>query len=178
MGPEQIDTSTFTPVIANSARIEKMNKEELRALYRQIRLRMSPGEVSSKSRIIGRRLLNEIAWNDYSRICVFAPIGRLNEVDISGVTSRLKAQRRNVEVLPHGKDARVPSQKFDLIIVPCLAFDKDHNRLGWGGGFYDRFLASQPSAVKIGVCFQNGLAEGGLPHSPHDIPLDRVITEV
>ncbi len=156
----------------------KMDKAELRAIYKQIRLRMSPSEVSSKSRIIGRKLLNEVDWNSYSRICIFEPMAELNEVDIAGVTSRLKAQRRSVEVLPQNKDAKLPRKKFDLIIIPCLAFDEAGYRLGWGGGFYDRFLAAQPSALKIGVCFHNGLAESGLPRESHDVPLDRIICEL
>lgn len=155
-----------------------MDKEELRAVYRQIRLRMSPAEVSSKSRIIGRKLLNDIDWNQYESLCAFNPIPELNEVDITGVISRLNNQGKRVYVLSSRKSAQIPPQKFDLMIVPCLSFDKDNYRLGWGGGFYDRFLAAQPRAFKIGVCFQNGFAAGGLPHEPHDIPLDKVITEV
>lgn len=154
-----------------------MNKEELRALYRQIRSRMSRSEVSSKSRIIGRRLLNEIDWNKYPKICVFEPIEELNEVDIGGVISRLRAQRRDLEILPRSKKAKVPRGKFDLIIVPCLAFDTDNFRMGWGGGFYDKFLAKQPQAFKIGVCFDGGLVENGLPREPHDIQVDQIVTE-
>ena len=138
---------------------------------------MSRSEVSSKSRIIGRRLLNEIDWNSYYKLCIFDSITSLNEVDVSGVITRLKAQRRSVEVLSSDKAARVPKTKFDLIIVPCLAYDADNHRLGWGGGFYDKFLAEQPKALKIGVCFQNGFVDGGLPHEPHDIPLDKIFTE-
>ncbi|HET7827576.1 MAG TPA: 5-formyltetrahydrofolate cyclo-ligase [Candidatus Saccharimonadales bacterium] len=155
-----------------------MDKDELRALYRQIRLRMSRSEVSSKSRIIGRKLLNEIDWNSYALICAFEPIADLNEVDISAVISRLKAQRREVVVLPSNKEARVPVGQFNLIIVPCLAYDSANYRLGWGGGFYDRLLAKQPMAQKVGVCFSTGFADGGLPHEKHDIPLDKILTEI
>jgi 5-formyltetrahydrofolate cyclo-ligase len=155
-----------------------MTKEELRALYRQIRLRMSKSEVASKSRMIGRKLLNEIDWGSYSSICVFQPIEKLNEVDISGVVPRLKAQNKGVNIMSQQKDAKAPDQKFDLILVPCLAFDKDNYRLGWGGGFYDKFLAKQPNALKVGVCFQNGFVAEGIPREPHDIPLDKVITEI
>ena len=155
-----------------------MDKAELRALYRQIRLRMSPGEVSTKSRLIGRRLLNEVEWQKYHSICAFRPISRLNEVEITGVVTRLKTQGKQVVILSSASNADLPAQQFDLIIVPCLAFDKDNYRLGWGDGFYDKFLAAQPRAIKIGVCFANGQVENGLPRQPHDIPLDKVITEI
>lgn len=155
-----------------------MNKEELRALYKQIRLRMTASEVSSNSRMIGRKLLNDTDWEKFQTICVYQPIPRLNEVDVGGVISRLKAQDKEVYILSQDKAAEIPSQKFELIIVPCLAFDKDNFRLGWGGGFYDKFLAAQPQAEKIGVSFQNGFAQSSLPHEPHDIPLNKVITEI
>jgi 5-formyltetrahydrofolate cyclo-ligase len=71
----------------------------------------------------------------------------------------------------------IPSKKFDLIIVPVLAFDKENYRLGWGGGYYDKFLATQSQAQKIGLCFKSGFMRTGLPHEKHDIPLDIVLTE-
>lgn len=147
-------------------------------LYKQIRLRMSKSEVSSKSRIISRKLLNDVGWEKFRTICLYQPIPGLNEVDVSGVISRLKAQDKKIYILGQDKVTEIPSQKFELIIVPCLAFDNDNIRLGWGGGFYDKFLAQQPQTFKIGVCFQNGFVESGLPHEPHDIPLDTVITEL
>jgi 5,10-methenyltetrahydrofolate synthetase len=79
--------------------------------------------------------------------------------------------------LARDKKSKPPTSKFDLIIIPCLAFDGDLCRLGWGGGWYDRFLAGQPEAMKIGLAYQNSLVEAGLPREAHDIPLDKIITE-
>jgi 5-formyltetrahydrofolate cyclo-ligase len=149
----------------------------LRAVYRQIRLRMSRAEVSSKSRLIGRKLLNDIEWDNYRAICAYEPISRLNEVGIAGVVRRLEDQGKSIFIMPTHNKPPLPDRQFDLILVPCLAFDKDNYRLGWGGGFYDKFLARQPKAMKIGLCFDNGLAAAGLPREPHDIRLDRIITE-
>jgi len=154
-----------------------MNKEELRALYRQIRLRMSKGEVSSKSRIISRKLLNDLTWSKYKKVCVFKPIAQLNEVDTRGIVSRLEAQGIKVTKLSSQKQTEVPNEKFDLILVPCLAYDAFNHRLGWGGGWYDKFLASQPQAVKIGLCFSSGFARGGLPIGPYDVKLDLIVTD-
>jgi len=39
-------------------------------------------------------------------------------------------------------------------------------------------LAGQPRAFKVGLCFQNGFIEQGLPRESHDIPLDKIITEI
>lgn len=146
-------------------------------MYRQIRLRMTGSEVSTKSRMIGRRLLNDTDWRNHKDICIFETMMNLNEIVTGPVISRLKAQNINVEILPQDKKSMPPTRKFDLIIIPCLAFDESRHRLGWGGGWYDRFLARQPQALKVGLAYQNSLVDGGLPIEPHDVALDKIITE-
>lgn len=68
---------------------------------------------------------------------------------------------------------------IDLIIVPLLAFDRRANRLGMGGGFYDRSLAQRghisSRPLLVGVAYDFQLVER-LVSSWWDIPLDRVIT--
>ena len=60
-------------------------------------------------------------------------------------------------------------------IVPGLAFTKDGKRLGYGGGWYDRFLASAPKgAVTIGVAYSFQIV-ADLPSEPHDIPLTDLV---
>jgi 5-formyltetrahydrofolate cyclo-ligase len=71
----------------------------------------------------------------------------------------------------------VPPEKIDLILVPGLAFTRDGQRLGRGGGYYDRYLAALPSgAVKLGVCFQCQLLDS-LPLEAHDQRVHAVVTE-
>lgn len=60
--------------------------------------------------------------------------------------------------------------KIDFAIVPGVAFDRGHGRLGYGKGFYDRFL-SKLSCPLIGVGFKEQLLEPPFPHEKHDIPL-------
>ncbi len=70
----------------------------------------------------------------------------------------------------------VPLADIDLILVPGLAFTADGCRLGRGGGYYDRLLASSAlRAVKLGVCFDVQLLDE-LPYEPHDQRVDRVIS--
>jgi 5-formyltetrahydrofolate cyclo-ligase len=71
----------------------------------------------------------------------------------------------------------MPPEKIDLILVPGLAFTHDGQRLGRGGGYYDRYLAALPAgAVKLGVCFQCQLVDS-LPLEAHDQRVHTVVTE-
>lgn len=63
----------------------------------------------------------------------------------------------------------------DAVIVPLVAFDRDCHRIGYGKGYYDRFLAAIP-AVKIGIGYECQRVHA-IPHEPHDIQLDAVATE-
>lgn len=64
----------------------------------------------------------------------------------------------------------------DLILVPGLAFDRWGSRLGWGGGFYDRWLDSHPGVPRLGVGFSCQIVEQ-LPGEPHDLRVNFVLTE-
>ena len=65
--------------------------------------------------------------------------------------------------------------RIDLVVVPGLAFDRRGHRIGWGGGYYDRFLA-QVQTVKIGLCY-DALVLDCIPGEPHDVPVDMVVAE-
>jgi 5-formyltetrahydrofolate cyclo-ligase len=156
-----------------------MMKQELRKKYKKIRLDAGRAEVGAKSRVICQKILKNMDWHKVKSLCAFEPIAELNEVDIGRLLTELGRLHPDIKisVIGQSKDEEIPAGNFDLILVPCLAFDKDNYRLGRGGGFYDKFLATQSQALKVGVCFQNGLADDGLPHEAYDIALDKVITE-
>lgn len=69
----------------------------------------------------------------------------------------------------------LPSE-IDLCIVPCLCADPDGYRLGYGGGYYDRFLA-QSTAYRIALCAADRLLQTPLPREATDIPCDYILTE-
>ena len=66
----------------------------------------------------------------------------------------------------------------DVVVVPCVGFTRDGHRLGYGGGYYDRWLASHPHVVAVGVAWS--LAEidpGTFEAQPHDVALACIVTE-
>jgi 5-formyltetrahydrofolate cyclo-ligase len=66
--------------------------------------------------------------------------------------------------------------EHDIIIVPLVGFDRTKHRLGYGKGFYDRFLRAQ-QALTIGIGFSVQEEVSGIPFEPHDEVLSMIITE-
>ena len=68
------------------------------------------------------------------------------------------------------------AHKADLIVLPGLAFDKKGHRLGYGGGFYDRYLEEAKDEKKIALAFSEQLVEE-VPIEERDVIVDKIITE-
>ena len=69
-----------------------------------------------------------------------------------------------------------PPDKLQLILVPGLAFDRKGYRIGYGKGFYDRFLPSCPNAVTVGIAYQLQIVDDTYPQ-PWDVPVQHIFTE-
>ncbi|WP_171011442.1 5-formyltetrahydrofolate cyclo-ligase [Haloimpatiens lingqiaonensis] len=70
----------------------------------------------------------------------------------------------------------IPSKDIDLALIPGLAFDLNGGRMGYGGGYYDRFLKTLSSnCPKIGICYNFQVIQN-VPMSEHDIKTDGLIT--
>jgi len=73
--------------------------------------------------------------------------------------------------------ATIDPKIIDAVILPGSVFDLRGGRLGYGGGYYDRFLANDaPQALRIGVAFEIQVIDS-VPTMPHDQPMDYLITE-
>jgi len=70
----------------------------------------------------------------------------------------------------------VYSEQIELVLTPGLAYDRYGWRLGYGGGFYDRFLSGQKTLVSLGVIYQVLLLLD-LPHNENDVPVKYIVTE-
>lgn len=79
--------------------------------------------------------------------------------------------------LRHRDDRKVDPAELDLVIMPGLAFDRQGGRLGYGKGYYDRFLHQiRVDATKLAVCFECQLFPE-IPVTDHDVRMDMLITE-
>ena len=76
---------------------------------------------------------------------------------------------------PGADAARVAPDGLAAVVLPGLAFGRDGSRLGWGAGYYDRYLA-RARAFRLGLSFAATLV-AALPRDAHDLPADAVVTE-
>lgn len=105
---------------------------------------------------------------------VFLPVlDNSSNLSFHKFESFLKMKKGKFGILePTSKVSLVDS---DLVIVPALAFDLHLHRLGYGKGYYDRFLKNT-SSYKLGICFDFQLIEK-IPNEHHDQKMDEVISE-
>jgi 5-formyltetrahydrofolate cyclo-ligase len=77
---------------------------------------------------------------------------------------------------PIGNEILATGENVDTIILPMLGFDRNGGRMGYGAGYYDRFLAKNQKVRKIGIAFACQEYDN-LPVDENDIPMDYIITE-
>jgi len=74
------------------------------------------------------------------------------------------------------KNSAVTNNKIDCAIIPGIAFDVKGNRIGFGKGYYDKFLFENKDICKIALCYEFQIVDQ-IPANTHDIPMDYIITE-
>ncbi|MCJ7637466.1 MAG: 5-formyltetrahydrofolate cyclo-ligase [Nitrososphaeraceae archaeon] len=67
-------------------------------------------------------------------------------------------------------------EEMDLLIIPGIAFDLQGNRIGYGKGYYDRFLSTRKVSYIMGLAFENQIIKK-IPTTENDIPVDVLVTE-
>ena len=82
----------------------------------------------------------------------------------------------NLGILEPIETMKIAYKHIDLVLVPGIAFDKEGHRIGYGFGYYDKFLKKVPKAVKIGLCFDFQVVDR-IPREEHDVSVDFIVTE-
>lgn len=116
-------------------------------------------------------MIEELLRNDITVVCPKTLPNRKLE---NRVLLSLDEIEKGVFGTLHPANLNKYTGRYDLIIVPGLAFDHTRYRLGYGGGYYDGFLAEQNGAQKIGICYPFQEV-ASVPIEPHDVRLDTVL---
>ena len=153
-------------------------KDELRKQLKARKRGLADSFITTASEAIGRRCVGNLAGRKVSRAHIYLANSAWREVDTAPLITALKSTYPGIIIVNPAQesDAPPPNDQFDVVIVPTLGFDDACNRIGLGVGWYDRFLAFQPQALKIGLAFEVSRVEN-IPQEPHDIQLDFVVTE-
>ena len=158
-----------------------MNKKELRKKYKDLRSKLSFNDIEDKSIAIANNLLKLPIWKqEYYHI--FLSIVEHKEVNTEFILSILSGKDKHIVLsksdfetssmthflltdstvikknkwnIPEPVDGiEIQLNKIDVVFIPLLAFDIKGNRVGYGKGFYDKFLAlCKPDSIKIGLSF-------------------------
>lgn len=174
-------------------------KAEIRREMLDMRLGLSEQRVKRDSEAIVNRLFSLPCIQDAQRVMAYSAIK--NEPDIWELIHTMLGKGKNV-ALPcvtaegivaaeYKQDAqlqrgaygisqpvRAPGCEFfepQVVIVPGVVFDLQRCRIGFGVGYYDRFLQNS-EAVKVGVCYESQLVDN-IEADPHDVRMDYVVTE-
>ena len=136
--------------------------------------------VSFRSEVITTTLIDTLLAAGKS---VSVPVTRLSppKLDAIRITDRTKDLVPGYCDIPEPREElwqthAVSPESIDAILLPGSVFDLRCGRFGYGGGFYDRFVSSVPSAVRIGLAFELQIVERA-PLQDHDELLDMVVTE-
>ena len=183
-----------------------MNKDQLRKLYIQKRKALSDVEFKQLNKAVVDNFFKGVDLSNIKVLHTFLPIEKNREVNTWLIINKIKSDFPNIKVsVPRINNQSAMIESFyyekaeqlelnmwdipepkqgmptdindvDMVLVPLLAFDRQGNRVGYGRGFYDKFLATCPErASKVGLSLFDPVKEiEGM--SNYDVPLDMAVT--
>ena len=175
-----------------------MNKKELRSQIRQLKRAMTEAQIEEKSRILGSLFAQSQLYRQADTIYGYLPynqevrtIPMLQQALLDGkrvavpkvygdemrfiYLTDLTAVETGYAGFPEPiADGPVADDPAALVLMPGLAFDPAGHRIGYGGGFYDKFLQQEPDHPTLALCYDFQMLPV-LETEEHDIPVDCVL---
>ena len=175
-----------------------MDKKELRKKIREQKRMMTAAEIESASEILCSQFLASPFYREARTIYGYLPYNQ--EVRTAPILEQALADGKKVAVPKvYGEEMRfiylsdlnqvengycgIPEPVADepvaddptaLVLMPGLAFDAKGNRMGYGGGFYDKFLWAEPTHPTVALCYDFQMVED-IPTEEFDIPVNLVL---
>lgn len=175
-----------------------MDKKELRRQIREQKRAMTEEQIAAASARLGELFLNcpqyqnamtiygylpynqevrtvpmlEQAMKDGKKVAVPKCYGE--EMRFIYMDDLSKVEKGYANIPEPIADEPVADDRTALVLMPGMAFTKDGKRMGYGGGFYDKFLAAEPNHPTVALCYDFQMVED-LPTEDYDIPVDCVL---
>ena len=175
-----------------------MDKKELRRQIREQKRAMTVDAIAEKSRALTEAFLQTRQYQDAKTVYGYLPYNQ--EVRTTDLLRQAMAEGKRVAVPKvYGDEMRfhymadldrteagyagipepigdepVAEDETALVLMPGVAFTKDGSRIGYGGGYYDKFLAREPGHPTVALCYDFQIVEE-LPLEEFDIPVDLVL---
>lgn len=175
-----------------------MDKAALRRAIREKKRAMTEEEIVSRSEKLGELLARSEAYQAAKTVYGYLPYNqevrtvpmleqalrdgkKVAVPKIYGDTMKFlylddlsKVEKNEMGIPEPIADEPVAEDKTALVLMPGLAFTKQGDRMGYGGGFYDRFLAEEPDHPTLALCYAFQIVDT-LPTEEFDIPVDTVL---
>ncbi|MER2106555.1 MAG: 5-formyltetrahydrofolate cyclo-ligase [Solibacillus sp.] len=179
-----------------------MDKQRMREQMRVVLAKLSYEDYKERSKVIGRKLLQEPSiregktialtmsnrpevdttmiiealWQLGKQVCIpkCKPGRAMDFYTIDGFFQTERSKMAILEPIPE-LTKLVAKDELDVIIVPGIVFDTCGYRIGFGGGYYDRFLAGYTGKT-IALAFDEQVVSL-VPTDPYDLPVERIITD-
>ncbi len=172
-------------------------QSEIRSKILKVRNALTELEVNKKSKIIEQKFLSLSEIKDKTNFFIYNSFK--NEVQTSGIISALKSDGKTVScplikgddmlaVIPTSNDftldkfgIKTPKEysvvnNVEVAVIPLIACDTLKNRIGFGKGYYDKFLKDK-NIIKIGLCYDFQVVDL-IVKNEWDVPLDIIVTEI
>lgn len=188
----------------NESERTSLFKRDIRKRIQNKRNSLPIWDRKKRSKIIAEKFFGTAYYNNSNNILIFYPFR--SEIDVTIIIRQALENKKNI-ILPRIHDQELKlfyvdnlkkqlergaygimeptpglcrlakTSDIDLVVVPGISFDKNLNRLGYGGGYYDKLLLHIPEGVKkIALCFDIQVVDS-IPVSEHDIKVDILITD-
>ena len=145
--------------------LPELNEAKLIMCYSSFRSEVPTGTIVSALEARGKKLCFPVcgkngimqAWHPQDKDCWRAGMMGICEPDVE-------------------KSELIDPEQIDIVICPMVAFDAERQRMGYGGGYYDRYLPKCSKALRIGIAFEAQRMER-LVTEEYDCPMDIIVTE-
>ena len=175
-----------------------MDKKELRATIRARKRAMTEEEIVSRSEKLMELFLKSDAYKNANTIYGYLPYNQEvrtvpmleqamrdgkrvavpkcygSEMKFIYLDDLTKVEKGYANIPEPIEDGPIGDDPTALVLMPGLAFDPQGHRIGYGGGFYDKFLSAEPTHPTLALCYEFQMLPV-LETEEHDIPVDTVL---